>query len=95
VPHTKQCSSELIAKLIRAGYLRSERQHDPDAVTSAIARIKEDLRSGSGDHLQGNGVTKPSASQPHRQAARPMQLEFPEVPRNQFHRHSRLSAQGR
>ena len=38
--------SELIAKLIRAGYLRPERQHDPDAVAGVIARIKEDLRSG-------------------------------------------------
>jgi len=46
--------SELIAKLIRAGYLRPERPHDPDAVAGAIARMKEDLRSGgSGGRRKG------------------------------------------
>jgi hypothetical protein len=36
----------MIAKLIKAGYLRPDRRHDVDAITSAIAKMKEDLRSG-------------------------------------------------
>ena len=39
-------SQELIAKLIKAGYLQPALRNDPDAVTTAIARLKEDLRGG-------------------------------------------------
>jgi hypothetical protein len=46
LPPYQASSGELIAKLVRAGYLRPERQHDPDAVANAIARMKEFLRSG-------------------------------------------------
>jgi hypothetical protein len=43
----------MIAKLIKAGYLRPDRRHDVDAITNAIAEVKEDLRSGgSGDRRQ-------------------------------------------
>jgi hypothetical protein len=44
-------SDELIAKLVKAGYLRPAQRHDADSVTSAIAQMKQDLRSGddSGD----------------------------------------------
>ena len=42
-------SRELIAKLVKAGYLRPELRHDADTITAAIARLKQDLRSGGGD----------------------------------------------
>ena len=41
--------NEMIAKLVKAGYLRSEHVQDADAITSAIANMKQVLRSGSGD----------------------------------------------
>jgi hypothetical protein len=40
--------SEMIAKLISAGYLQPEQRNDPDAITNAIARMKLDLRTGNG-----------------------------------------------
>jgi hypothetical protein len=43
-------SSEMIAKLIRAGYLQLARRHDADAVTKAIAQMKQDLRGGRTDN---------------------------------------------
>ena len=42
-------SSEMIAKLIRAGYLKPARRHDADAITQAIAKMKQDLRGGQTD----------------------------------------------
>jgi hypothetical protein len=36
--------NEMIAKLVKAGYLRPEHRHDADAITSAIANMKQDLR---------------------------------------------------
>ena len=39
-------SHELIAKLIKAGYLRPALRNDADAITTAIAQLKEDLRGG-------------------------------------------------
>jgi hypothetical protein len=39
-------SREMIAKLINAGYLAPEQQYNVDAVTTAIAQMKLDLRSG-------------------------------------------------
>jgi hypothetical protein len=36
----------MIVKLVKAGYLRPEQQHDADAITSAIAKMKQDLRGG-------------------------------------------------
>ena len=39
-------SQELIAKLIKAGYLRPALCNDADAITTAIARLKQDLRGG-------------------------------------------------
>ena len=42
-------SSEMIAKLIRAGYLKPARRHDADAVTKAIVQMKQDLRGGGTD----------------------------------------------
>jgi len=42
-------SSEMIAKLIRAGYLKPARRHDADAITKAIAQMKQDLRGGGTD----------------------------------------------
>ena len=41
-------SQELIAKLIRAGYLQPTQSHDAAVVASAIARLKKYLR-GAGD----------------------------------------------
>jgi hypothetical protein len=37
--------NEMIAKLIKAGYLRPERRHDADAISTAIAQMKQALRS--------------------------------------------------
>ena len=39
-------SRELIARLIKAGYLPPALRDDADAVTAAIARLKQDLRNG-------------------------------------------------
>ena len=35
---------ELIMKLVRAGYLNSAKQHDPEAITQAIVRLKAAMR---------------------------------------------------
>jgi hypothetical protein len=40
--------SEIIAKLISAGYLQPEQRNDPDAIADAIARMKLDLRARNG-----------------------------------------------
>ncbi len=37
-------SREMIAKLVRAGYLQPARRNDADAITQAIAQMKRDLR---------------------------------------------------
>jgi hypothetical protein len=37
-------SQELVARLIKSGYLQPALRNDPDAITTAIARLKEDLR---------------------------------------------------
>jgi hypothetical protein len=42
-------SHEMIAKLVKAGFLRPEQRHDSDAVASAIAQMKQILRGGGGD----------------------------------------------
>ena len=42
-------SNEMIAKLVKAGYLRPEQRHDADAIASAIANMKQALRSGGND----------------------------------------------
>ena len=39
----------LIAKLIKAGYLQPALRNDADAITTAIAQLKEDLRGGGDD----------------------------------------------
>jgi hypothetical protein len=39
-------SQELIARLVKSGYLEPALRNDPDAITIAIARLKEDLRGG-------------------------------------------------
>jgi hypothetical protein len=39
--------NEMIAKLVNAGYLRPEDRQNADAITSAIANMKQALRSGS------------------------------------------------
>ena len=38
--------NEMIAKLVKSGYLRPEHRHDADGITGAIANMKEALRSG-------------------------------------------------
>jgi hypothetical protein len=42
-------SSEMIAKLIKAGYLQPARRYDADAITRAIAQMKHHLRGGGTD----------------------------------------------
>jgi hypothetical protein len=49
----RPASRQLIARLIKAGYLPPALRHDADAVTAAIARLKQDLRSGGGDDHRG------------------------------------------
>jgi hypothetical protein len=44
-----EASQELIAKLVKAGYLQRALRHDPNAITTAIARLREDLRGGGDD----------------------------------------------
>jgi hypothetical protein len=46
--HQALAAAETIPRLIKAGYLRSALRHDADAITAAIARLREDLRSGHG-----------------------------------------------
>jgi hypothetical protein len=49
--------SEMIAKLIRAGYLQPDQRDDANAITSAIARVKLALRTGNDSERRdpGNG----------------------------------------
>jgi hypothetical protein len=42
-------SQQLIVRLVKAGYLRPALRNDADAITTAIARLKEDLRGGGDD----------------------------------------------
>ncbi len=44
-----RASREMIAKLVKAGYLLPALHHDADAITRAIAQMKQDLRGRSGD----------------------------------------------
>ena len=44
-----EAPQELIDKLIRSGYLQPALRHDADAITRAIARLREDLRGGRDD----------------------------------------------
>src|SRR3984957_4189824 len=54
-------SNEMIAKLVKAGYLRPEHRHDPDAIASAIDKMRLALRSGrSDDKGPFRGVTRSS-----------------------------------
>jgi hypothetical protein len=39
----------MIAKLVKAGYLQPALCNDADAITSAIAQMKQDLRGRGGD----------------------------------------------
>ncbi len=50
---------ELIAKLIRAGYLQPGLGNDPVAVAKAIARLKQNLRSGG---QEGEGLVAEKAN---------------------------------
>jgi hypothetical protein len=42
-------SQDLIARLVKSGYLQPALRNDPGAITIAIARLKEDLRGGKDD----------------------------------------------
>ena len=42
-----------LSMLVKAGYLRPVQRHDADAVTAAIARLKQDLRKGGGEDDEG------------------------------------------
>ena len=42
-----EASQELVAKLVKAGYLQPTLRHDPGAIAVAIARLKEHLRGGT------------------------------------------------
>jgi hypothetical protein len=42
-------SREMVAKLIKAGYLQPALRNEADAITLAIARMKQDLRGAGGN----------------------------------------------
>jgi hypothetical protein len=44
LPRFRAVSEELITKLVNAGYLQPALRNDSNAITTAIARLKEDLR---------------------------------------------------
>jgi hypothetical protein len=52
-------SQELITKLINAGYLQPALRNDPDAITAAITRLKENLRGGADDEAADYPLRKP------------------------------------
>jgi hypothetical protein len=52
-PRFRSAVEELITKLINGGYLQPALRDDPDAITTAIVRLKEDLRGGSDDGVLG------------------------------------------
>jgi hypothetical protein len=43
----RAASREIIDKLVRTGYLQPTLRNHPAAITSAIARLKQDLRAGA------------------------------------------------
>jgi hypothetical protein len=45
----RSSESDMIARLVSAGYLQPEQRNDPEAIASAIARMKVDLRGGKGN----------------------------------------------
>jgi hypothetical protein len=49
VSFPQAASQELIAKLVKAGYLEPGLCNDAVAVANAIARLKQDLRGGGDD----------------------------------------------
>jgi hypothetical protein len=49
VSFPQAASQELIAKLVKAGYLEPGLCNDAVAVANAIARLKQDLRGGGND----------------------------------------------
>lgn len=49
LPRLRAASEEFITKLVNAGYLQSALRNDPNAITTAIAELKEDLRGGRQD----------------------------------------------
>jgi hypothetical protein len=46
-PAKQSISNEIITKLVKAGYLDRAQCNDADAITSAIAGMRQDLRVGS------------------------------------------------
>ena len=50
-------SQELITKLVKAGYLQPALRNDADAITTAIARLKENLRGGRDDGRPSDAQT--------------------------------------
>jgi hypothetical protein len=63
--HFRRAAEDLITKLVNGGYLQPAMGNDPDAITAAIVRLKEDLR-GSADNggLQADHTTPKTKSQP-------------------------------
>jgi hypothetical protein len=49
VSFTQVASQDLIAKLVKAGYLQLGSCNDAVAVANAIVRLKQDLRGGGDD----------------------------------------------
>jgi hypothetical protein len=62
-PHFRSAAEELITKLINGGYLQPALRDDPDAITTAIVRLKEDLRGGSDDGGPRAASLRAAASQ--------------------------------
>jgi hypothetical protein len=64
-PHFRPAAEELITKLINGGYLQPAMRNDPEAITAAIVRLKEDLRGSANNRdLQAGYTTPKTKSQP-------------------------------
>jgi hypothetical protein len=84
-------SQQLIARLVKAGYLRPALRNDADAITTAIARLKEDskrrrrrrgpegrLNPGIGRHLLSSVCGRCGAPSVRRGAVMPWKRWRPE-----------------
>jgi hypothetical protein len=56
-PSFPASSNEMAERLIKAGYLLPALRYDPQAIASAIARMKQELRGQANDG--GEGPTAP------------------------------------
>ena len=68
-PHFRSAAEELVTKLINGGCLQPAPRDDPDFITTAIVRLKEDLRGGS----DNGGPQAPAGAAASQQGSDPEQ----------------------